>query len=225
MNFVVIEGLDGSGKSTQIDLLKKHLENISKPFKFVHFPRTGSRIYGEMIAKFLRGEFGELNEVNPYLVALLYAGDRNDAAEMINSWLDEGIFVLMDRYVYSNVAFQCAKLGRPDEQEKLRKWIHHLEFEYHNIPKPDISLFLDVPFDFTVRKLTSSRTGDDRNYLKGKKDIHEASIQFQQKVRKVYLWQVEKEPDFHLIDCKNENNDMMKPDDIFKRIIDKIDLK
>ena len=224
MNFVVIEGLDGSGKSTQINLIKEYLKNNGKSFQYLHFPRTDAKIYGEMIARFLRGEFGNINEVDPYLVALLYAGDRNDAAETINSWLDNGEFVLVDRYVYSNIAFQCAKLTGWEDKHDLRKWIYHLEFEYHHIPKPDISLFLDVPFDFTARKLTSERIGDDREYLKGRKDIHEASLQFQQDVRKVYLWQVESEPDFHLIDCRDETGDMLKPEVIFEKIMNKTEI-
>lgn len=224
MNFVVIEGLDGSGKSTQINLMREYLENKGKSFKYLHFPRTNEKIYGEMIARFLRGEFGKINEVNPYLIALLYAGDRKDAAATINSWLDNGDFVLVDRYVYSNIAFQCAKFTEWNNREDLRKWICHLEFDYHHIPKPDISLFLDVPFDFTARKLTSERTGDDREYLKGRKDIHEASLQFQQDVRKVYLWQVETESDFHLINCMNETGEMLKPEVIFEKIINKTEI-
>lgn len=224
MNFIVIEGLDGSGKSTQIERIKRYLEQKGQAFNYLHFPRTDAQIYGEMIARFLRGEFGKIDQVDPYLVALLYAGDRNDAAQHIANWLDEGSFVLVDRYVYSNIAFQCAKLSSWEDKEKLRKWIHHLEFEYHKIPKPDVSLFLDVPFDFTARKLTSARTGDDREYLKGGKDIHESSLHFQQNVRKVYLWQVETEPDFHLIDCKDKNGDMLSPENIFEKISNKIEL-
>lgn len=224
MNFVVIEGLDGSGKSTQIELIKAHLRNNNIPFQYLHFPRTDSPVYGEMVAKFLRGEFGKLSEVDPYLVALLYAGDRKDAASIIKKWMEDGFFVLVDRYVYSNVAFQCAKLDKWLEREELKNWIHYLEYEYHKIPKPDLSLFLDVPFHFTARKLTLTRSGDDRNYLKGGKDIHEASLRFQQNVRKVYLWQVENEGDFHLIDCKNKVGDMLSPDEIFGKIIEKIEL-
>lgn len=84
MRFTVIEGLDGSGKSTQIKLLLKHLEGKNIPFRFLHFPRTDSPIYGELISRFLRGEFGEMSTVHPYLVALIFAGDRNEAQYTIN---------------------------------------------------------------------------------------------------------------------------------------------
>jgi hypothetical protein len=109
MSFIVIEGIDGSGKSTQ---LKKTLEFLGRQrvrFKYIHFPRTDSPVYGDLIARFLRGDLGDLKSVNPYLVALIYAGDRYDARIQISEWLNEGFLVVADRYVYSNVAFQCAK--------------------------------------------------------------------------------------------------------------------
>lgn len=109
-------------------------------------------VYGELIARFLRGELGAVDKVDPYLVALLFAGDRADAAAQLRCWLDAGHAVVLDRYVYSNVGFQCAKLPAGDRQEELRRWILDLEFGYYGIPRPDVSLFLDVPFAFTEKK-------------------------------------------------------------------------
>ena len=108
MKLFVIEGVDGAGKSTQIKLLRNFF--LSKGFscEYLHFPRTEAPYFGELIARFLRGEFGSLNEVDPYLVAMLYAGDRKDAAELIGTWLKKGKIVLLDRYTYSNIAYQCA---------------------------------------------------------------------------------------------------------------------
>ena len=83
MKLFVIEGVDGSGKSTQLKLLSEFLTRKGYSCEFLHFPRTDAPYFGELIARFLRGEFGSLNEVDPYLVALLYAGDRKDASAMI----------------------------------------------------------------------------------------------------------------------------------------------
>lgn len=149
MSLIVLEGLDGAGKSTQIDLLQQLLASRGLRYEYLHFPRFDAPIYGELIARFLRGELGAVDAVDPYVVALLYAGDRADAAPVIRRWLDEGKFVILDRYVYSNVAYQCAKIGDAASRERLRDWIVDLEYDYHKIPQPDVSLFLDVPFGFT----------------------------------------------------------------------------
>jgi dTMP kinase len=223
MNFLVIEGIDGSGKSTQVKLLMKALENKHKPCRYLHFPRTDAPVFGDLIARFLRGDFGSIGNVDPYLVSLLYAGDRLDAAPLIRKWTEEGNFVVLDRYVYSNIAFQCAKIEDAKKQQALRKWILNLEFDYYHIPKPDLSLFLDVPFAFTRNNLSAARKGDDRNYLSGKTDIHEDDLHFQQKVREMYLWQVQENEDFLRIDCVNEEGNMKSPEEIAEMILRNID--
>lgn len=215
MKLFVIEGVDGAGKSTQIKLLREYFSSIGYNCEYLHFPRTEAPFFGELIARFLRGEFGSLNEVDPYLVAMLYAGDRKDAADLLNNWLKEGKIVLLDRYSYSNIAYQCAKLESVNEQDKLVKWILSLEFNHFAIPRPDLNIFLDVPHHFTEKKLSGSRTGEDRNYLKGTRDIHEESLEFQRKVRDIYLRVAHLDERLAVIDCSNENGDMLSPDEIF----------
>ena len=113
----VIEGLDGSGKSTQVRKLKKYLESISESLEYIHFPRYDAPVYGDLISRFLRGDFGDNNTVHPQLVALLFAEDRHAAAEHMKQALQRGGSILLDRYVYSNIAYQCAKLE--DEEKAL----------------------------------------------------------------------------------------------------------
>lgn len=218
MNLFVVEGIDGAGKSTQIRLLNEYFTGMGRSVKFLHFPRTDAPYFGELIARFLRGEFGSLDEVNPWLVAMLYAGDRKDAADMINDWLKKGNIVLLDRYTYSNIAYQCAKLKEISEQDALMKWILNLEFSHFKIPRPDLNFFLDVPFSFTRKKLSSSRTGEDRNYLNGTSDIHEGSLIFQRKVRDMYLKVSESDTLLKVINCSDNNGNMLRPEDIFKNI-------
>ncbi|MFC2138431.1 dTMP kinase [Bacteroidota bacterium] len=218
MKFVVIEGLDGSGKSTQIKLLRNYLEKNNISYKYLHFPRTNSPVYGEMVAKFLRGDLGKIDEVDPYLVALLYAGDRENAKKTILDWLNNYL-VLVDRYVYSNMAFQCAKIDDLTEKNKLRNWIRYMEFKYFNIPIPDLNLFLDVPFEFTKHKLSKNREGNDREYLNGKTDIHEESLDFQEKVRQEYLHLAQNEPNYKIIDCKKSETEILDPQEILNRIV------
>ncbi|MBE9488041.1 MAG: dTMP kinase [Bacteroidetes bacterium] len=221
--FVVIEGLDGAGKSTQLKKIREYFAQKGLECKNVHFPRFDAPIYGELIAKFLRGELGDLNNVDPYLVALLYAGDRAEAKNTIEKWLKEDNVVVLDRYLYSNIAYQCAKVATKKEQEDLRNWIFDLEYNHNKIPKPDLSIFLNVPKSFTKSKLEKAREGDDRDYLKGKIDIHEASLSFQDKVREVYLEQEKLDSSFNVIDCGDEDGDMLCSETIFEKIVEKIE--
>ncbi len=219
MKFIVIEGIDGSGKSTQIGMLMKYLENRSIPYRHIHFPRTDAPYYGELIARFLRGDFGNIGRVDPYLVAMLYAGDRKDAAPLLKSWLDSGCILLLDRYVYSNVAFQCAKINNQKEREALRQWILSLEYEHNGIPRPDLNILLDVPSDFTRSQLKPDRKGGERGYLQGHRDIHENDLEFQRKVRETYLWQASLSDDFKIIRCAGACGSMLPPDAIFREVL------
>lgn len=222
MKLFVIEGVDGSGKSTQLKLLNDYFAGRGYSCEFLHFPRTDSPFFGELIARFLRGEFGSLGEVDPYLVAMLYAGDRRDASSMIRDWLNEGRIVLLDRYTYSNIAYQCAKLDDFDAQERLMNWILALEFNHFGIPKPDLNIFLDVPFEFTENKLRKGRTGKDREYLKGTRDIHEENLLFQKRVRDIYVRVALEDENHAIIDCCNDNERMLAPEIISSMIIESI---
>lgn len=222
MKLFVIEGLDGAGKSTQIKLLRDFFLKQGYDCEYLHFPRTETPYFGELIARFLRGEFGSIGDVDPYLVAMLYAGDRKDASELISNWLKKGNIVILDRYTYSNIAYQCAKLRDTKEQIKLMNWILELEFVHFAIPKPDLNIFLDVPFTFTETKLTSGRSGDDRNYLNGVTDIHEGSLGFQKKVRDMYLSVSEKDKRLAVVNCNNKESGMLFPEEIFEKILNLI---
>jgi dTMP kinase len=216
---IVIEGIDGAGKSTQINLLRDFFSKKGYHCEYLHFPRTEAPYFGELIARFLRGEFGSLNDVDPYLVAMLYAGDRKDASNLIDKWLSEDKVVLLDRYTCSNIAYQCAKLKDVPGQDKLMNWILSLEFGHFAIPEPDINIFLDVPVAFAENNLTKTRKGNDRNYLNGTKDIHEENIIFQKKVRDIYLRVSESDERLEVIDCSDISGTILPPSVIFDLII------
>lgn len=215
---VVLEGLDGAGKSTQVKKLRTYLESVCGGLEYIHFPRYDAPVYGDLISRFLRGDFGSNDTVHPQLVALLFAEDRHGAAPYIRERLERGETVLLDRYVYSNIAYQCAKLHTDEEAEALRKWIFDTEYGDFGLPKPDLNLFLDVPIGFVEANLASQREGDDRSYLSGGRDIHEADIAFQKRVRSIYLRQAALDSSFRVVDCMDENGAMLGPEEIFGRI-------
>lgn len=215
---IVLEGLDGAGKSTQLELLKQHLSANGKKVEYLHFPRYHSSIYGDLIARFLRGEFGAIESVHPMLVALLFGEDRRVASNIIKEWLAEGKVVVLDRYLFSNVAFQCAKVESKQEQEELREWIINFEYGVNAIPKADYTIFLDLPIDHIDVRLEKSREGAERSYLKGKADIHEADIEYQKRVREVYLKEIERGSELVRVECVNESGELLSPKEISSRI-------
>jgi len=220
---VVLEGLDGAGKSTQVKKLRTYLEGLFGSLEYIHFPRYDAPVYGDLISRFLRGDFGSNEQVHPQLVALLFAEDRHGAAPGMKETLNAGGHVLLDRYVYSNIAYQCAKLSDSNEAESLRDWIFNTEYGNFALPKPDLNIFLDVPIGFVESKLKSQRGGADRDYLEGGQDIHEADIEFQKRVRDIYRRQCELDPKFIRIDCSDDYGQMLPPGAIFAKVKEVVD--
>lgn len=219
----VLEGLDGAGKSTQVKRLRSYLESRLGTLEYIHFPRYDAPVYGDLISRFLRGDFGSNETVHPQLVALLFAEDRHGAAPGIKKTLENGGNVLLDRYVYSNIAYQCAKLDDEVQAERLREWIFNTEYGDFQLPVPDLNIFLDVPIGFVESKLKAQRNGQDRDYLEGSQDIHEADIEFQKRVRTIYRRQCELDPKFIRIDCSDEWGGMLPPGAIFAKIQEVVD--
>jgi dTMP kinase len=220
---IVLEGLDGAGKSTQVKKLRTYLEELFGSLEYIHFPRYDAPVYGDLISRFLRGDFGSNETVHPQLVALLFAEDRHGAAPQIKSILQNGGNVLLDRYVYSNIAYQCAKVKSSEVAAGLREWIFNTEHGNFELPRPDLNIFLDVPIGFVESKLKSQRGGADRDYLEGGQDIHEADIEFQKRVRDLYREQCEIDPKFIRIDCSDEYGEMLPPGAIFAKIKEVVD--
>lgn len=220
---IVLEGLDGAGKSTQVKKLRTYLEELFGSLEYIHFPRYDAPVYGDLISRFLRGDFGSNETVHPQLVALLFAEDRHGAAPHMKNILQNGGTVLLDRYVYSNIAYQCAKVKNCEEAADLREWIFNTEYGNFDLPRPDLNIFLDVPIGFVESKLKSQRGGSDRDYLEGGQDIHEADIEFQKRVRDLYRKQCEIDPKFIRIDCSDENGEMLPPGAIFAKVKEVVD--
>lgn len=223
--FIAIEGLDGSGKSTQIDLLTRYLNENNIQTKFVHFPRVNDGTYGHLISKFLRGEFGDVAHVHPQLVAVLFAEDRKEFSATLQEWLANDYFVLMDRYVLSNIAFQCAKLKEDSEKTYLRDWINEFEYQHNKIPKPDFSIYLDVPFDFVKRSLEDRRAKKERDYLKGKDDIHENDYSLQLAVKQEYDALCKIDTTVRRVHCTDPAQQMRSKEAIHREIVDMIHVR
>ncbi|MCX8026248.1 MAG: deoxynucleoside kinase [Thermodesulfovibrionales bacterium] len=215
--FIVFEGADGVGKSTQVRLLKAFLKRNRIKHKFIHFPQYKKKPYGEIISRYLRGEFGKADEVSPYLASLLYAGDRMVCTQTLRGWLNSGFTVVADRYILSNIAFQRAKIKADEEKEQFTKWIQDLEYRYNEIIKPDITLFLDASDDLIFSRLSEQR--GQRTYLKDKTDIHESDTDYQKRVIHEYRILSRSMKDVVCVQCCDKNGIMMTPKEIHEVIV------
>ena len=170
---IVIEGTDGSGKSTQFKLLSQHLEKDGVTFKHIVFPRY-SEESSALIRMYLGGQFGEKpSDVNAYAASAFYAVDRFASYKMDwGQWYEEGGLVLSDRYTTSNAVHQTSK-EQPEKQGDYLGWLYDFEYEKLGLPRPDLTIYLDVPTDFT-EKLLRHREADTNT----KADIHEKDMQY-----------------------------------------------
>ena len=141
---IAIEGIDGSGKGTQAGLMRDALVARGHKTALISFPRYQETFFGARIGDFLNGRFGSLDEVHPFLAATLFAGDRLESRPMLIDALETHDVVVLDRYVASNIAHQAAK-RTGDERRTLTQWILDLEFSVNKLPRPDLSILLDLP--------------------------------------------------------------------------------
>ena len=170
---IVIEGTDGSGKSTQFGLLSEHLKNDSIDFHRLVFPRYDQES-SALIRMYLGGQFGTSpSDVNAYAASAFYAVDRYASYKMDwGQWYENGGLVLSDRYTTSNAVHQASKVPA-DEQDSYLQWLYDFEYKKLGLPRPDLTLYLDVPTDFTERLLRHRE--QDTNT---KADIHEQDTQY-----------------------------------------------
>ena len=165
---IVIEGTDGSGKSTQFRLMSERLQKDGVSFKHIVFPRY-DQDSSALIRMYLGGQFGtNPSDVNAYAASAFYAVDRFASYKMDwGSWYEKGGVVLSDRYTTSNAVHQASK--EPEcARENYLHWLYDFEYDKLGLPRPDLTIYLDVPTDFT-EKMMRKREQDTNT----KADIHE----------------------------------------------------
>lgn len=170
---IVIEGTDGSGKSTQFRLITQRLEKEQVDFRKIVFPRY-DRPSSALIRMYLGGEFGDKpSDVNGYAASAFFAVDR--FASYKQDWgkyYEDGGLILSDRYTTSNAVHQSVKQPESERGEFLR-WLYEFEYDKLGLPRPDLTIYLDVPTDFT-EKLLRHREADTNTQA----DIHEKDMQY-----------------------------------------------
>ena len=216
---LALEGVDGSGKSTQTRLLAEGLRAMGLEVEPISFPRYEDPIFGDLIRRFLSGELGPVDQVHPRLVALLFAGDRGAEAPNLRGALADGKIVICDRYFYSNVAYQGAKLEAGDEIESFERWLRELEFGHYAIPVPACSLYLDVRQDQREERLAervASSTAASEGAVTN--DIHERDLALQAKVEEIFRAQSAARDDLVRVDCQ-DGETALTADEVHAKIV------
>ncbi|OGD86819.1 dTMP kinase [Candidatus Curtissbacteria bacterium RBG_13_35_7] len=203
---IVFEGADGSGKATQAKLLSKYLKGKNINCAFISFPNYSST-WGKLIKRYLKGEFGDVNQVDPYLASILYAGDRLIASKKIKNWLKKGKVIVCDRYIGSNLAHQVVKLQTPNSKLQYIRWLEDFEYRQNNIPKENLVILLSVPTE-TSQKLMQSR----------KLDIHEKNIGYLKQVSGIFEKLAKEKKNWVKVECV-KNNILLKSEVIHKKIL------
>ena len=170
---IVIEGTDGSGKSTQFRRLQQRLEQENRAFKHLVFPRY-SEPSSALIRMYLGGEFGgSPADVNAYAASAFYAVDRFASYKQDwGQWYEQGGLVLSDRYTTSNAVHQASK-EQGEKQQAFLKWLYEFEYDKLGLPRPDLVIYLDVPTDFTEKLLRGREAATNTSA-----DIHEKDVSY-----------------------------------------------
>lgn len=210
---IIIEGLDGSGKSTQIKLLEEYLKSNEIIYKKIKLPDYDSPS-STLVKMYLGGEFGSsADDVNAYAAGAFYAVDRYASFNL--GWkkdYESGTLIIADRYATSNSIYQMEKIEESKWDEYL-EWSEDFEYNKLSIPRPNCVIYLDMPVEISQRLMTSRYDGDEN-----KKDVHEVNVDFLNKCRKSALYTAEKQG-WKVIECSN-GKEPYSVDEIHKKIID-----
>lgn len=206
---IVIEGIDASGKATQTQRLLDRAIAEQCSATSLSFPRYGRGLFADAIAAYLNGRFGDLDAIDPHLVALLFAGDRFEHRSDIVEAMNKHALVVLDRYIASNLAYQAARV-EPSKRAALTQWIQRLEHDVYGLPRPDLTILLDLPPELAADLLRRKRK---RSYTDDEADLHERDRTFMAAVHDVY-GQLAADANWAVVACATEAGEVRDADAI-----------
>ncbi len=217
---IVIDGTDGSGKSTQLDLLTKKLKKDGFKVKGMHFPQYDN-FFGGFIGHCLTEQYYNFINVHPKISSVLFAADRWEASYQIKKWLNQGYVVVLDRYASSNQIHQGGKIKNSKKRAEFLKWLDEMEYKVFKIPRADITLYLSLPIDLVENLLKERNKKSVRAYAGNKKDVYEVDREFQKNSLKSALWLTKYLKNFIKIDCASKGK-ILSRQEIHEKIHEKV---
>jgi dTMP kinase len=217
---IIIEGADGTGKATQAELLVEHLKENHVRVKYYDFPQYHNNFFGDMAARYLRGEYGSFLQSSPYLVSLPYALDRASVAEEMKSWLARGGWIVCNRYVSSHLAHQTAKMATSAERNAFIKWDQHLEYDVLSVPKEDRVICLNVPP--SIASKLNLKKGLRSHLKKMRQDLAERDVQHQKKASDMYTLLSKRLKHWRLIKCVDRKGLLLPIATIHEKVVQSI---
>ena len=214
---IVLEGTDASGKKTQVGLLERRLKEEGRKFEVMGFPTYEKTKFGDLVSRYLKGDFGTKEEVGPEIGAMFFMMDRYQFKDKLWKTLKDGTTIIMDRYTPSNI-YQAAE-AEGAERFRIWEWVKNAD---SRLPRPDVVVFLDVPPEIS-EKLFAERESKNPLIGKGGKDILEKDKAYQERVRLLYM-EVAKKEGWIIIEC-TKNGKMRTPEEIHEEICWKLKQK
>jgi dTMP kinase len=218
---IVIDGTDGSGKTTQTKLLIRHLRQDGRKVKFIHFPRYEDNFFGKFIAHCLSEQYYNWVNIHPKIASVVYAADRWESKEKIEKWLKQGFFVVMDRYISSNQIHQGGKIANLKKREAFIKWLAEMEYKVFKIPAPNLTIYLSLPIKMVLKLIKDRNYRGARAYLGSKKDVHEKDKNFLKNSIKSALWLAKTQKNWMKIECMRDGK-LRSFENIHEEIYEKV---
>ena len=215
---IVIDGTDGSGKATQIELLRKRLVKQGKIVKVVDFPEYYSNFFGAFIGHCLAEQYYNWINVHPKIASIVYAADRFESKDEIEGWLNRGYIVLANRYVSANQIHQGGKIASAKKRAAFIAWLDEMEHKVFKIPRPDVVIYLALKIPTVLRLIGERNKNSKRAYLGKKKDVHEKDKHFLENSRKSALWLSKKLKYFKKVDCDDKKGGILSREDVHEMV-------
>lgn len=218
---IVIDGTDGSGKATQVKLLRTQLVKEGYTVKLLDFPEYYKNFFGKFIGHCLSEQYYNWINIHPKIASIAYAADRWESSEKIKDWLKKGYIVLSNRYVSANQIHQGGKIVNANKRANFIKWLDEMEYKVFKIPRPDAVFYLNVPMNIILKLIKERNKKISRAYMGKKKDIVEGNITYLTNSNKTALWLAKREKGWIKIDCV-KNGALDTRENIHQEIYEKV---